>query len=199
MICCNGIMKAYGNYRVLKGINATFADTGVYLLSGESGSGKTTFLNILYGLTSFDEGEVRVGDVSYSGHVDRRRMEKVTAYIPQDAMFVDFLSMRENLEMVNPDVSIIHRLCEIFDMNGLLQHFPKHLSGGERQRFAIIRALLFDRRILFMDEPTSAMDPVNKHKFMELMRELKDSRLIICASHDNALEEEMNGVIRFLK
>ena len=52
-----------------------------------------------------------------------------------------------------------------------------------------------------MDEPTSAMDPVNKHKFMELMRGLKDSRLIICASHDNALEEEieMNGVIRFLK
>lgn len=199
MICCIEVEKSYGNYRVLKRISAEFRQTGLYLLSGESGSGKTTFLNILYGLTSFDGGEVRIGNIVYSGCVDRRRMESIAAYIPQDTLFVDFLTMLENLELVKPEISEIHKMCDRYKLNGLLQSFPKQLSGGERQRFAVLRALLFKKDLIFMDEPTSAMDPMNKQIFMEMIEELKNNKLIICASHDPILQEGTDNVIRFLK
>lgn len=199
MISCDIITKSYGNQVVLQRVSHKFNDYGFYLLLGESGSGKTTFINILSGLIPFDCGTVSWDGIIFDQQVDASRIRCEYDYITQDAFFVDFLSVIDNLRLVSKDDERIVSLLSHFGMQDIVNQNPSTLSGGERQRLALIRSLLGNKKVLFLDEPTASLDESNKIAVFSLLSQIKKDVLILCATHDTVAEEYADEVIYFEK
>ncbi len=210
MIICKNLSKAFFGHRVRKEKNArqvqivlnsfsyTFEDSGFYLLFGESGSGKTTFLNILGGFLDFDGGEVVWDGRSFKGRV-MHPTEKPFDYITQEPFFVDFLSVKDNMHLISDDDDEILRVLDRFGLKETADQLPTVLSGGEKQRLAIVRTLLSGKKVIFLDEPTAALDEKNKTAVFQMLSQLSDSILIICSSHDAAAKEYAKEIIPFTK
>jgi putative ABC transport system ATP-binding protein len=199
MIICNNLVKCFGEQVVLNNISCEFAEHGFYLLLGESGSGKTTFLNILAGFLPFEAGHIVWGKQIFANTVQHDLVESSFDYITQDSFFVDFLSVADNLRLIAEDDT---RICSILEQLGLSDKFnqmPLTLSGGEKQRLAIARAMLGGKRILFLDEPTAALDEENKTAVFSLLAKISQDFLIICSSHDIVAKEYADQVIWFPK
>ena len=185
MIKCNNVNKIYNNRFIIKDFTYEFKDNGFYLLFGDSGCGKTTLLNLLAGFVACDSGEILV-----EGKID---------YITQDTFFVDFLTVMDNLKMVSEDTEKAHYLLNKFGLEKTAEQYPSTLSGGEKQRLAIIRSVLQEKEILFLDEPTAALDEENKVLVFELLKEIKHDILIFCSSHDAIAKSYADEVIRLHK
>ncbi len=199
MIEFSHVTKHYGSECVLRERNDHFGDHGFFLLLGESGSGKTTFLNVLFGLLPFDAGTITVDGVTYNGQVDRETISQKADYITQDPFFVDFLTAEDNLRMVCDDREAIRAEARRFGLEPCLDQLPATLSGGEQQRLAVIRSLLRGKKILLLDEPTAALDAENKKKLFGFLASLKDQALILCASHDQVASDYADAVVSFDK
>lgn len=199
MIVCRNLVKSFPGQEILHGFSYTFADHGFYLLLGESGSGKTTFLNVLSGFLPFEGGTVCWGDRAFTGRVNSREIEGELDYITQDSFFADFLSVTDNLRLIRDDRERIAALLERFGLSDKAGRLTAVLSGGEKQRLAIARALLNGKKVLFFDEPTASLDEENKAAIFELLADLKKSVLIVCSSHDAMAKEYADAVIPFTK
>ncbi|MGI6744942.1 MAG: ABC transporter ATP-binding protein [Acutalibacteraceae bacterium] len=199
MIICNNITKLFSDQVVLNSFSFHFNTTGFYLLFGESGSGKTTFLNILGGFLPFDGGSIVIGDNTFTERVENTLIRDDFDYITQDAFFVDFLTVMDNMRLISDnDEKIIKKLNQ-FGLGGKVNQTPTTLSGGEKQRLAIARALINNKRMLFLDEPTAALDEENKAAVFELLAELKHEILIICSTHDAQAKQYADEIILFSK
>lgn len=192
-------MKSYGNNIVLDNYSYTFADTGFYLIFGESGSGKTTLLNVLSGMIPFDSGSVEINGTSLFNLVDIDSNEYSFDYITQDSFFVDYLTVYDNLRIICDDHSNIIDTLEQFGLGGKEKQYPSTLSGGERQRLSIIRSILSAKHVLFLDEPTAALDEENKLRIFELLSFISKSCLVICSSHDIEAKIYADSIIEFSK
>lgn len=199
MINCNKVTKKYQNQIVLDNFTYNFKSTGFYLLFGESGSGKTTFINILSGMTAFDGGNISIDNNEFDEMVSKEIISFKADYITQDTFFIDFLNVFDNLRMVNNDDEYIKKMLVQFNLVSKIEQYPMNLSGGEKQRLSIVRALLSGKKILFLDEPTASLDFDNKIKVFEMLSEIKDRVLIICSSHDLEVKKYADEVIQFEK
>lgn len=199
MISCKHITKTFGEQIVLSDFSYEFANSGFYLLYGESGSGKTTFLNILAGFLPFEIGQVEWGDHTFEGQIDHDAVADACDYITQDTFFVDFLTVADNLHLICEDKAKITELLQRFGLADKGGQMPDTLSGGEKQRLAIIRAILSGKQVLFLDEPTAALDEANKTEVFKLLAQLSGKMLILCSSHDGLAREYANHVIEFTK
>ncbi len=198
MIVCRDIDKSYGEQPVLRDVSCRLPDAGLVLLLGESGSGKTTFLNILAGLIPFEKGIVEWQETSFAEkivHTDLTAPE----YLTQDSYFVEFLSASDNLRLTGRDEASVEKALKIFGLAEKGEQLPGMLSGGERQRLALARAVLKGARVLLLDEPTAALDDGNKKKIFEMLDFLKQEVLIVCATHDRAALPYADRVLRFSK
>ena len=199
MIVCKGLTKSYGKQAVLRQLSLNLPDTCLLLLLGESGSGKTTFLNILSGMIPFDEGSVSIDGTEYRGRVDGAALAGWIDYITQDSYFADFLTVTDNLRLVRDEPGEIAALLERYGLSRTAQQLPPTLSGGEKQRLAILRAVLGGKNNLLLDEPTAALDGENKQKVFELLSALKGRALILCATHDRQAIPYADQIITFYK
>jgi ABC-type multidrug transport system ATPase subunit len=199
MIICKNVSKVYSNIKVIDSTSVTFSDVGFYLLSGESGSGKTTFLNVLSGMIPFDSGTIKIGDTEFKGRADASAYEDGYDYITQDTYFVDYLTVFENLSILSDDESRIDSALEEFGLLKIKDSMPVTLSGGERQRLALARSLLTKKKTLFLDEPTASLDRDNKIAVFEQLKKLSRDMLIICATHDGEADRYADQIIRFEK
>lgn len=199
MIKCVDLTKTYGDITVLEGFNYTFEDSGFYLLLGESGSGKTTLINLLSGMIPFDSGVITVGNTDFESRVDPNTFGGGMDYITQDPYFIDYLTVKDNLKVALDDEDKINEVLEKFGLTAQKDLLPTVISGGERQRLSLARALLTKKSVMFLDEPTAALDGENKEKVFECIKELSKTALVICASHDTAAEKYADNIITFEK
>lgn len=187
------VYKSYDKQKVLEDFNYTFADKGGYLFFGPSGCGKTTLLNIIAGVETADSGSYYLdGVVSHQNQI----YQEMT-YIAQDVYLIDYLTIRENLELGSKDCEQIEHFSKEFGIEEVLDAYPQTLSGGEGQRTAIIRALCSNKKILLLDEPTANLDEENKIKIFEILRDLSKEMLVICISHDEISKAYFHNQIDF--
>lgn len=179
MIRLKGIRKSYNGREVLKGIDLEIADQDYLVILGASGSGKSTLLNVLSGLEKPDSGHVYYGEEDLSqlteGQLTVFRRAQI-AFIFQQYFLLPNLTVEQNVKMGanlagNQDYV---RILEALGLGDKLQHYPSQLSGGEQQRVAIARALAKRPNVLFLDEPTGALDEATGRQILAYISSLQD-------------------------
>ena len=179
MIRLKGICKSYNGREVLKGIDLEVADQDYLVILGASGSGKSTLLNVLSGLEKPDSGHVYYGEEDLSqlteGQLTVFRRAQI-AFIFQQYFLLPNLTVEQNVKMGanlagNQDYI---RILEALGLGDKLQHYPSQLSGGEQQRVAIARALAKRPNVLFLDEPTGALDEATGRQILAYISSLQE-------------------------
>ena len=174
---------------------------------GRSGSGKTTFLNILAGLLSPSEGTVYFDDTDIYSLDDKALSSLRNQYfgvIPQGQTGLDSLTVLENVKL---PYAIYHKdgavddyalgLLERVDIAHLAEAYPSELSGGEIRRLAIARALVMKPAVIFADEPTGDLDDENTEVVLKLFREIADEgTAVLMVTHEAEAKRYADGIFR---
>ena len=195
--------------KVLENLNLKFEKGKLYAIMGESGSGKTTFLNIIGTLDDFTSGKLLIEgkDISNLKEDEKAniRMRKI-GFIFQEFYLNPNMTVEENIEQpmyINDQYDkemIKSRTNELIETVGLShrkKHFPKELSGGEQQRVAIARALANKPDIILADEPTGNLDKENETKIFEMLKILsQNNKCVIVVSHSNKIEQYADIVLK---
>lgn len=211
MIDIRSVQKNYGKQRVLSDISLAFAPGQSVALIGPNGSGKTTLIKIILGMVIPDSGEVSVNGALIKGHCKYR---KDIGYMPQIGRFPDQMNVRQLFDLMKSIRGDVHvrdydlQLYESFEIGGWAGKKLGALSGGMRQKVSAALAFLFNPRILILDEPTAALDPVSNEVFKEKLKvTIAAGKLILITSHIlNELDEItthvaylMEGKIQFYR
>jgi molybdate transport system ATP-binding protein len=165
-------LKAYHGQQVLR-VNRQFATGSITKIYGPSGSGKTTFLKVIAGLLTPEQGTIITDGITWFNaetKINLPPQKRNTGFVFQQYALFPNMTVRQHLEYATKDEAWIKRLLLLGKLDTLQEHKPDYLSGGQQQRLAILRALATKPRILLMDEPFSALDAKMK---AELIMELK--------------------------
>ncbi|MET9715757.1 ATP-binding cassette domain-containing protein [Streptomyces rochei] len=177
-IAANGLRKSYGDKTVLDGVDLTVPEGTIFSLLGPNGAGKTTAVKILSTLVTADAGDIRVG-----GHDLATDPQAVRAAIGVTGQFsaVDGLITGEENMLLMADLHHLSRregrrvateLLERFDLTDAARKPASTYSGGMKRRLDIAMTLVGDPRIIFLDEPTTGLDPRSRHNMWQIIREL---------------------------
>ncbi|MBS2549447.1 ATP-binding cassette domain-containing protein [Catenulispora sp. NL8] len=173
----SGLRKAYGDKTVLDGIDLSVPQGSIYALLGPNGAGKTTVVNILTTLLPADSGTARIlGD-------DVRRAERIRPLISVTGQFAavdNLLTGEENLIMManlyrlgrGRAKALAAELLEKFDLTAAGKARGVTYSGGMRRRLDLAMTLVAEPRVIFLDEPTTGLDPRSRHAMWEIVRDL---------------------------
>jgi len=200
MIRTAGITKAYGNLKVLKGIDIQIEDKEVVSIVGASGAGKTTLLQIIGTLDRPDDGTI-----FYNGSdISRLKGRPLAAFRNNNIGFVF------QFHQLLPEFTALENVCipayiagkskveaekkatellGFLNLSERLEHKPSELSGGEQQRVAVARALVNNPSVILADEPSGNLDTENKNELHKLFFKLRDTfgQTIIIVTHDRQL------------
>jgi len=155
-------------------------------LAGQSGSGKTTLLRILAGLEEA-EGTLHIGnDIWLNGKKALAPQKRRIGFVFQDYALFPNMSVEENLLFVKKDRKLAKHLLEITELSQLKKRLPNSLSGGQKQRVSLCRAMMNRPKLLLMDEPLSALDPIMRTKLQNeiLLLHKEFGTTTIMVSHD---------------
>ncbi|MCZ6619124.1 MAG: ATP-binding cassette domain-containing protein, partial [Gammaproteobacteria bacterium] len=182
-----GVDKSFGTGRgsakkVLDGIELRFPEGITTAVVGESGSGKTTLLQLVNAVLEPDIGEVRVFGEPIPEH-HREKFRRRIGYSVQGAGLFPHLTNRDNVVLVAKlegwlEAEIEERYTELLAEMGLSvdvsERYPRELSGGQQQRVGLCRALMLRPRLLLLDEPFSAVDPITRIGIYERFQTVQD-------------------------
>ena len=205
------IHKTFGKgdaaVHALRGASLSVDKGEMVAVMGKSGSGKSTLLNILGGLMTMDEGELRVGGKK----VDFRKKKYLLNYRRREVGFVvqyfaliDDMNVYKNVSLPLryqgiPRAKIKQRTTKMLRNLGIeekAKSYPGELSGGQQQRAAIARALVKNAKIILADEPTGALDEDTGNDVMKLFQRLKmKNRAIIIVTHDSKVAEYCDRIV----
>jgi lipoprotein-releasing system ATP-binding protein len=209
MIRTNGITKAYGDLKVLKGINIQIEDREVVSIVGASGAGKTTLLQIIGTLDRPDDGTIY-----YNGSdISRLKGTAIAAFRNKNIGFVfqfhQLLPEFTALENVAIPAYIAGKskseaegraseLLGFLNLTDRLEHKPSELSGGEQQRVAVARALVNNPSVILADEPSGNLDTENKNELHKLFFKLRDTfgQTIVIVTHDRQLAAMSDRIVQ---
>ena len=207
MIKVENITKSYGSgageNRVLKGISTTIGDGEYAVILGASGSGKSTFLNVVSGLEKADSGSVKYDGTDITELSDKQltkfRRENI-GFIFQQYYLLPNMTVEKNVRM-GADLAGSKDWKEIINAVGLgdkLRSYPSELSGGEQQRVSVARALAKKPKILFLDEPTGALDEATGRQVLDYIGKLHDQLgfTVIMITHNQNIADMADTVIR---
>ncbi len=202
MIQINQLSKNYyskkaSKVEALKNITLSLPSKGMIFLVGKSGCGKTTFLNVLGALDSFDNGDILISNRSMKDFSEQELdayRNLFVGFVFQEYNLLEDYSVEKNISFAldlqqnhNQDISNVLNQTEL---SGLEKRLPNELSGGQKQRVAIARALIKKPKMLLCDEPTGSLDYETSRTIFQLLKEISKERLVIVVSHDkeSALE-----------
>lgn len=202
MITAKNIKKKYNDQEVLRGIDLKIDKNEFVVILGASGSGKSTLLNILSGLEKSDSGEVVYDNEFISDYsvkqLTKFRKDKI-GFVFQQYYLLNNLTVEQNVK-VGANLANNKEYVDIIKELGLedkLSKYPNELSGGEQQRVSIARALAKKPTVLFLDEPTGALDEETGRKILEYLLKLKDKShfTMIMVTHNENIAELANKII----
>ncbi len=203
-----GVSKTYRlgevDVHALRGIDLELQAGELIVILGASGSGKSTLLNILGGLDTPTQGEVRYRDHLLSTATDReltRYRREHVGFVFQFFNLLPSLTALENVELVAEIAANALSPREVLGHVGLadrLHHFPSQLSGGEQQRVAIARALAKRPDVLFCDEPTGSLDYPTGKRVLQVLEHANHElgTLVVLITHNAAIAAMANRVVR---
>ena len=203
MIELKGVRKSYGANEVLKGIDLRIEEQDYLVILGASGSGKSTLLNILSGLEKPDQGEVlydgeNIASLSESQLTKFRKNQ--VAFIFQQYYLLQELTVVQNVKM-GAHLAKNQDYLPIIEEMGLkekIHQYPSELSGGEQQRVAIARALAKKPKVLFLDEPTGALDEATGRQILSYIAQMKKELgfTLVMVTHNEHIAKLANTVVR---
>lgn len=204
MLQLKNIVKTYvtGELKqdALKGVSINFRENEFVSILGQSGSGKTTMLNIIGGLDRYDSGDLIINGVSTKKYKDSDwdyYRNNSIGFVFQSYNLIPHQSVLANVELALTLAGVSkkerrQRAIDVLKKVGLGDHIhkkPNQMSGGQMQRVAIARALINNPDILLADEPTGALDSETSIQIMELLKEIAKDKLVIMVTHNPELAE----------
>ncbi len=207
MIRIEKIQKSYGeggsSFPVLRGVSLEIPKGDFLVLLGASGSGKTTLLNVISGLERPDGGSVRYGSEEL-GHLSDAELTRFRrdhiGFIFQQYYLLPGLTVEKNVKM-GADLSGNKEYRKIIEAVGLMgkeKKYPHELSGGEQQRVSVARALAKKPEVLFLDEPTGALDEETGRQVLDYIDRLQKEGgfTIVMVTHNANIADMAHRVVR---
>jgi len=195
MIEFREIQKKYGQEEVIKEHSFKIEDGELFVLVGQSGSGKTTTLKMINRLVEADSGSIFIDGKDITS-IPLRKLRLDIGYVLQSIALFPNLTVRENIELI-PEMKKWQTAKRHKESDELLEkvglealkykdRYPRELSGGEQQRVGILRAIIAQPKILLMDEPFSALDPISRKSLQMLTKSLHKefNMTIVFVTHD---------------
>ena len=207
MIAVSDITKSYGNggnrNQVLKGISLQISDGDFTVILGASGSGKSTLLNVISGLERPDGGSVVYGtsDITKLSDSELTQFRKDNiGFIFQQYYLLPNMTVEKNVRM-GADLAHNREYQEIITAVGLedkVKKYPSELSGGEQQRVSVARALAKKPKVLFLDEPTGALDEQTGRQVLDYIYKLHKEYgfTVVMVTHNQNIAEMANTVVK---
>ena len=210
MIELQHIWKQFGSRIIFSDLSLNFQSGMVYALIGDSGCGKTTLLNMLAKLETFDKGEIIYKGKSLTSLKNNKFYRNELGYLFQNFGLLESQTIRENLELgmigkkknkKQEKERLLLQALQAVRLDYLcLNQKIFELSGGEAQRVALAKIILKNPPLILADEPTASLDPKNSKEIMEILLELRNAnRTIIIATHNPSIWKMADQVIRLSK
>lgn len=207
LIELDNITKSYGNKNILDKFSLEIKEGEFIAIMGSSGKGKSTILNILGLLETFDEGKLTIDGEDHirpnSSKATRMLREKIS-YLFQNFALVDDETVQYNLEVALKYTKAskqekLQKMKEALSIVGL-ENYEKRkvyeLSGGEQQRVSVARIMLKPSKIILADEPTGSLDEKNRDGIIELLKKLNsEGKTIVVVTHDKYVASKCQRVI----
>jgi ABC-2 type transport system ATP-binding protein len=197
------VSKKYGNTLALQDVSLELNQGEILGLLGTNGSGKTTFIKILATLLAKDSGRVEIFGYDLDEERNEGKIRSLIGYVGQDTERSAYarLTVKENLRFFGRLRGLskqeidegIEKLCAYFDFASNLDKEFMRLSGGQKQMVVIMRALLHDPPIIYLDEPTKGLDPIVAKKIRSFLKEYvtKEQKTLLLTSHNLSEVDEL--------
>ena len=193
-ILLKDISKSYNSTQALNYINLQIEDAMTTVLIGQSGCGKSTLIRIITGLIKSDSGEVLIDDEKLK-EANLISIRRKMGYVIQDGGLFPHLTAKGNVTLLAKHIGwdekkIDNRVDELLTLTKFpssgLNRFPAELSGGQQQRVSLMRALMLDPKILLLDEPLGALDPLIRFKLQNDLKGIfeKLNKTVLMVTHD---------------
>ena len=181
------VSKSFKKKTIIKDLSFDIDDTGLVCLKGESGSGKTTVLNLISGLLKIDEGSILI-DGKEIKDIKNLRKDFIT-YLPCGNSLIESLTIIENINLVSgiSEEEASRLLSKLKVSSSVYYLYPREISTGEYKRVCFARALAMDTPFYLLDEPTSNLDEESAKILIKEITELSKKKGVIIATHDSRL------------
>ena len=205
MVEVQGLAKRYGSTAVFSGVSLSVAAGEFVAIVGESGVGKSTLLNCMAGLDTWDEGRILLDGTDLSTLDDEARAvlrRHQLGFVFQAFHVLPHLDVAQNvglplLLLQRPDAARVEAMLQAVGLGGLGQRLPQELSGGQLQRVAIARAVVHGPKLLLADEPTGNLDPVTAARVLEVLRSQarESGAALVLVTHSAAAAAQADRVL----
>lgn len=180
IIVVKDLVKRYGNKQTVRGVSFEVKQGEVFGILGPNGAGKTTTLEMIEALRPIDGGEAVLAGINVAK--EPKSVKEVIGIQLQSTAFFDKLRLKEQLDMFSSlygDSIDTKELLEDVQLTDKAKEYVENLSGGQKQRFSIAAALVNRPKVLFLDEPTTGLDPQARRNLWELVKKIKKQGITV--------------------
>lgn len=189
------LVKNYNGFKAVDGVSFEVKESEIFGILGPNGAGKTTTLEMIEGLRTITSGKAVVAGVKIPSKDSRLKLQEHIGVQLQSSSYFEYLTLYEILDLfgsfykehIDP-----MRLLEMVQLKEKKDSLVKDLSGGQAQRFSIVAAIVNNPKVVFLDEPTTGLDPQIRRSLWELIRDInKEGKTIILTTHYMEEAEEL--------
>jgi len=194
------VVKSFKDVQAVRGVSLTILKGEFVALLGPNGAGKTTLVEMMEGLRKPDEGEILIQGMTWKKK--EKELRKIIGLTLQETRFVEKLTIRETLRLFASFFELgeeqVNKAIALTQLESKQKALVGALSGGQRQRLALAVALLNDPQILFLDEPTTGLDPHARRDLWNILKDLKangETTLILTTHYMEEAESLCDRII----